>query len=150
MLIPEAVQLVLCAATLPSKAGKGGGRYVLDMGEPVRLIDMARELIRLSGFIPDEEIPIRIVGLRPGEKLHEELVLPDETVDASSIEKILGVSSSAPTMNPAVLMDQVHALERAALAGDTAEAAARLHTLVPSFSPRCSDPVLLPITETSP
>jgi FlaA1/EpsC-like NDP-sugar epimerase len=84
MTIPEAVQLVLQAACL----GSGGETFVLDMGEPVRIADLARDLIRLSGYRPDEDVAIEYVGLRPGEKLFEELALLGEDYAPSPHEKI--------------------------------------------------------------
>ncbi|KOP39503.1 polysaccharide biosynthesis protein [Flavobacterium sp. WLB] len=70
MTIPEACQLVLEAGAM----GNGGEIYIFDMGKPVRIIDLAKKMIKLAGFIPDKEIKIKIVGLRPGEKLYEELL----------------------------------------------------------------------------
>jgi FlaA1/EpsC-like NDP-sugar epimerase len=70
MTIPEACQLVLEAGAM----GNGGEIYIFDMGEPVKIIDLAKKMIRLAGFTPDNEIKIKIIGLRPGEKLYEELL----------------------------------------------------------------------------
>ena len=85
MTIPEAVQLVLQAATL----GQGGEIFVLDMGEPVKIVDLAADLIRLSGKEVDRDIEIRYTGIRPGEKLYEEL--------------FFGAEQAMPTRHPKVL-----------------------------------------------
>jgi FlaA1/EpsC-like NDP-sugar epimerase len=84
MTVAEAVQLVLQASTM----GKGSEIFVLDMGEPVRIVDLARNMIRLSGRVPDEEIEIRYTGLRPGEKLHEELITEGEDILPTYHQKI--------------------------------------------------------------
>ena len=84
MTIPEAVQLVLQASSM----GKGGEIFVLDMGEPVRILDLVRNLIRLSGLEPDRDIKIDFVGLRPGEKLFEELKLEGEDIGPTAQSKI--------------------------------------------------------------
>ncbi|MCC6591546.1 MAG: polysaccharide biosynthesis protein [Bryobacterales bacterium] len=85
MTIPEAVQLVLQASTM----GRGSEVYLLDMGEPVRILDLAKNMIRLSGKVPDEDIEIRITGLRPGEKLFEELMTSGENIQTTYHPKIL-------------------------------------------------------------
>lgn len=84
MTIPEACQLVLQASTM----GQGGEIFVLDMGEPIKIVDLARDLIMLSGLRPDEDIKIEFTGMRPGEKLCEELNLSDETILPTHHEKI--------------------------------------------------------------
>jgi len=113
MLIPEAVQLVLHAAS----QAVNGATYVLEMGEQVKLVDMARDLIRLSGLSPDEDIAIEYIGLRPGEKLYEELVGPDEQAGPSQVDKILRVSSTRSLVS--TLLADVRELERSAADGDS-------------------------------
>ena len=84
MSISEAAQLILQAGVL----GDGGEIFILDMGKPVRIADMARDLIRFHGLEPDVDIPIRYIGLRPGEKLYEELITEGEGIRATAHEKI--------------------------------------------------------------
>jgi hypothetical protein len=129
MLIPEAVQLVLHASARPSRSSV----YVLDMGEPIKLVDLARHLIRLSGSVPDDEIAIEFIGLRPGEKLFEELVGPHEVVRSPTVDKILEVEAQA--LPGADLDAGIAELERLAVAGNTAAVIAQIRALVPEFSP---------------
>ena len=84
MTIPEAVQLILQAVSI----GKGGEVFVLDMGTPIKIVDLVKNLIVLSGFIPDKDIKIKFTGLRPGEKLYEELLSKQEDVAATKKDKI--------------------------------------------------------------
>jgi FlaA1/EpsC-like NDP-sugar epimerase len=125
MTIPEAVQLVLQAAAL----GHGGELFVLDMGEPVRIVDLARDLIRLSGLEPDQEIEIRFTGLRPGEKLSEDLFGGDETHNCTQHEKIFVCRDCREFSTP----NAVQALVRAAERGDADEARRLLRELVPEY-----------------
>ena len=85
MTIPEACQLVLEAGSM----GNGGEIYIFDMGKPVKIIDLARKMIRLAGFVPDRDIKIKIVGLRPGEKLYEELLNDTSKTLPTYHEKIM-------------------------------------------------------------
>lgn len=85
MTIPEACLLVLEAGTM----GKGGEIYIFDMGQPVKILDLARKMIRLAGFIPDVDIPIKFTGLRPGEKLYEELLNKKEITRETHHSKIM-------------------------------------------------------------
>ena len=130
MLIPEAVQLVLHAAAL----AEAGAVYVLEMGDQVKLVDMARNLIRLSGFIPDEDIAIVFTGLRPGEKLFEELVGDDERAEPSGVEKILRVRPGTPARLDQLSV-QIAELERLAVDGDVAGTLRQLGCIVPAFQP---------------
>jgi FlaA1/EpsC-like NDP-sugar epimerase len=85
MTIPEACQLILQAGAM----GNGGEIFILDMGTPIKIYDMARDLIRLSGFEPDVDIKIEYIGLRPGEKLYEELITEGENIVPTRHEKIM-------------------------------------------------------------
>lgn len=125
MTIPEAVQLVLQAAVL----GRGGEVFTLDMGEPVKILDLARDMIELSGLQVGRDIDIAFVGLRPGEKLFEELFLPGEQYDRTSHEKIF-IARNASRLVPPDVLALIADLEEAALSDDHARTVRLLHLIV--------------------
>jgi len=124
MTIPEAVSLVV-------QAGAIGGRgqvYVLDMGEPVKILELARNMIRLSGKEPEKDVAIEFVGAKPGEKLHEVLWNEGETVGPTSHAKILR-AARAP-IDPAWLEDELGELERMVGRGETLDVVSKLATMM--------------------
>lgn len=128
MSIPEAVSLILHAGTI----GQGGDIFVLEMGEQIKMIDLARNLIRLAGLIPDEDIPIEFVGLRPGEKLYEELVSRDESVEPSSVGKINRIRSNwVPHMEE--LLFHIRELEYHAREGNSDAVRLKFSDFVPAY-----------------
>lgn len=134
MLIPEAVQLVLQAATI----GEQGHIYILDMGEQIKVLDIARSLIRLSGLNPGKDIPIRFVGLRPGEKLYEELVGEGEIAVRSSLEKILQIRTISQ-LDFEGFRKKLASLEAASYRGEASVLLERLREIVPMFQACVSD-----------
>lgn len=128
MLIPEAVHLVLQAASL----GEQGAIYILDMGEQISVLDLAKNLIRLSGFVPGHDIPIEITGLRPGEKLEEELVGSGEAARPASIDKILRIHTTVQ-LDSAHFQEKELVLEAAAHLDNSEWVLRQLQEIVPSF-----------------
>src|SRR5439155_16448978 len=126
------------AVSLVVQAGAIGGRgqvYVLDMGDPVKIIDLARNMIRLSGHEPDRDIEIRIVGVRPGEKLHEVLWGDDEDVTETGHAKIL--RAGRKPVDPAWLEEELAELERLVEGGETLDVISRLSAMM--REPRFAD-----------
>jgi FlaA1/EpsC-like NDP-sugar epimerase len=122
MTIPEASALVVQAGAM-----NGGRVFVLDMGEPVKILDLARNMILLSGKRPDVDVAIDFVGVRPGEKLHEELWNEGETVAPTAHPKIMA-ATRAP-VDPAWLDEELNELERLADEGETLGVVAKLGEL---------------------
>ncbi|TWT39977.1 UDP-N-acetyl-alpha-D-glucosamine C6 dehydratase [Phycisphaerae bacterium RAS1] len=127
MTIPEAAQLVLQSASM----GHGGEIFVLDMGEPVKILDLARDLITLSGFRPDEDIKIEFCGIRPGEKLFEELAIEGEDVARTPHPKI-GIWNNVPAEWD-VLVPAIDALFADADALTRDDLRQRMKGIVPEF-----------------
>ncbi len=136
MTIPEAVQLVIRAGSLAN----GGEVFVLEMGDPVRILDLARDMIRLSGLEPDRDIAIEFVGRRPGEKLHEQLFDAYERPMPTPAQRILR-AERAP-LDPAWVEDIFDQVGLLALEGDAAGLAAKVSELseIRSIAPATADP----------
>lgn len=129
MTIPEASQLVLQAGAM----AQGGEVFVLDMGEPVKIMDLAENLIRLSGYEPHKDIPIEIVGLRPGEKLYEELLIQSGTTHATRndqiyIEKPTPIDMDRLRASVGFLRENIHLMSDGEIRG-------YLNEVVPTYHP---------------
>ena len=133
MSIAEACQLILQAGAM----GRGGEIFLLEMGQPVRIVDLARDLIRLSGKEPDQDVEIVFTGLRPGEKLHEELLCEGENARPTAHGKIM-VLADPPQADPASAAQNLYArltrLDNAAQAQDAGAIRALLAELAPEYA----------------
>ncbi|MEE9324150.1 MAG: nucleoside-diphosphate sugar epimerase/dehydratase [Dehalococcoidia bacterium] len=136
MTIKEAAQLILHAAAM----GQGGEIFVLEMGEPVKILDMAKELIALSGFGEEGDIPIAFIGLRPGEKLREELFFPQENPQVTEHSKIYAIHGAATNHG-----DMLTSLERLLTScGSPEEIYDSLKEFIPEYTPSSLIPVTSP------
>ena len=127
MTIPEACQLVLEAGAM----GNGGEIFIFDMGAPVKIIDLARKMIRLAGFVPEVDIKIQTIGLRPGEKLYEELLNDNSKTLPTHNNKIMIARESCTDCN--LLFTQVEELIAIATKNNKIELVAKMKELVPEF-----------------
>ncbi len=127
MTIPEAASLVVQAGAMAS----GGEIFVLDMGEPVKIMDLALNLIKLSGLEPYKDIEVKVTGLRPGEKMYEELLLSEDQTSATKIEKIF--TETPIDLEYKVLLNQLKKLEKALNHHDISKIKVLLHEIVPTF-----------------
>jgi FlaA1/EpsC-like NDP-sugar epimerase len=123
MTIPEAVQLIIRSGELAT----GGDVFVLEMGDPVRIVELARNMIRLAGLEPDEDIAIEIIGRRPGEKIHEELFNPGERPEPTPADKI--VCAVHPPLDPEWVEHAFVRIEELAYGGDATALAATVAEL---------------------
>jgi FlaA1/EpsC-like NDP-sugar epimerase len=129
MTIPEACKLILQAGAL----GQGGEIFILDMGTPIKIVDMARDLIRRSGFKPDVDIEIKEIGLRPGEKLHEELITEGEGIVRTPHEKIFVLRGNHNDQT--WLNKKIEDLVHLAWEQDAAGIKSKLKEIIPEYQP---------------
>ena len=129
MTIPEASKLVIQAGAY----GKGGEVFILDMGEPVKILDLAEDLIRLAGLEVGKDIEIKFTGIRPGEKLYEELLTASEGITATKNKKIF--IAKPEEVNEKELMAQIEELKTASMTANPREVIEKYKAIVPTFSP---------------
>ena len=113
--------------------GKGGEIFVLDMGTPIKIVDMAKDLIRLSGFEPERDIEIKFVGRRPGEKLYEELITEGEGIVRTEHERIMVLNGKVNDNRR--LLKQIKRLVESTASYDTEVIKERLREIVPEYQP---------------
>jgi FlaA1/EpsC-like NDP-sugar epimerase len=130
MLNSEACLLVMEAGAI----GKGGEVFVLDMGKPIRILDLAKEMIKLAGFEPDKEIPITFIGPRPGEKLFEEVLSAEEGTTATKYKRILIAKLKEPEEEK--LKDGLEKLKIVVKKGNKSEITKIFKDLIPSYLPK--------------
>ena len=128
MTIPEAARLVIQAGGMAN----GGEIFVLDMGEPVKIVDLARNLIRLSGYEPDADITLKFTGLRPGEKLYEEMLLDSEGGCRKTSHELIYIGNPIP-FNEETFIDDIESL-RSVAGVDNAKMVDIVHRLVPTYT----------------
>ncbi|MDH4164141.1 MAG: polysaccharide biosynthesis protein [Nitrospirota bacterium] len=134
MTIPEAVQLIMQAGAM----GQGGEIFILDMGEPVKIVDLARDMISLSGLEPDKDIKIVFTGLRPGEKLYEELLTQGEEIKSTLHEKIK--VAAAEQINWPILLGNIEALLDELQKGFKDRTVNKIKLIVPDYQPEKGGP----------
>ena len=127
MTIPEASQLVLQAGAF----AKGGEIFVLDMGEPVKIYDLAYDLIRLSGYEPNKDVKIKITGLRPGEKLYEELLMSEEGLTNTKHNKIFVGKPTFSDIN--ILVQKLNELNKIIEKDNKDDLISKLKEVVPTY-----------------
>jgi FlaA1/EpsC-like NDP-sugar epimerase len=134
MTIPESVQLIMQAGAM----GKGGEIFILDMGEPVKIVDLARDMISLSGLEPDKDIKIVFTGLRPGEKLYEELLTDGEEITSTLHEKIK--VAGAEKIDWQALLEKIEHLLESLQDGFSQTTIEKVRDIVPEFQPENGGP----------
>jgi FlaA1/EpsC-like NDP-sugar epimerase len=134
MTIPESVQLIMQAGAM----GKGGEIFILDMGEPVKIVDLAQDMITLSGLEPDKDIKIVFTGLRPGEKLYEELLTDGEKITSTLHEKIK--VAGAEKIDWQALLEKIEHLLESLQHGFSQTTIEKVREIVPEFQPENGGP----------